>query len=654
MSEHHVPKGASFDTLTEIIAGWREAGADEEAKYTSDVEEATGIADAVGRQTRWLEELGVLERDGQRHRLTKRGAELAEAFMEEDEEVARETMGELLGGWRLTEDVRGLLRANPLDEDEATDAVAAFAGEDPGSARARSGVTSLLQLYEWANILERDSEGRLRIPAEEETVGPVEEAAAASPGQDGTDAGKDEPPQGVAGVEEDVELVSERAREALETTEAVALAAEDVEEALEKAAQGLQRFAEEGLPHPENKTEETLEESDAAGDAASPGSASAEEAVDPWTGAAVDADSGAGVDEDEYVGDHLVDTPEAAETASENEEDDAGVDSQRLRDAGDGVEQMESRATSGETAEEAASSGSEDGSDGRGGDTEPEVEVELGEAAEIRLKVGGEDGVEVAVDGEFDADTLNLEEAVDEDTSSGEPRPDGGAELGDGDDVEVSAVDGGVELEVGGDPEVRVSIGTGVDEAVGEAGEDAEEDAGEDAEAMEDPEGAGEEVEAGEEAEAEGTVEETLEEVAEEAEPVGNGSDADEGEEGIDVADGGAPADDEDEAEPVEHEDGEDVAEDVEAVGDDVAEAADASVSEAVEEMESLAEELGDEVDRLSEAVDSLETGVDGSNGNPDGGHALSLDVGVDADPEDIGALLEGVRGGLIESEKDS
>lgn len=168
MTTHHIPKGVSLDTLKDIIAGWDAVGAAAEPTYTSAVEEETGITDAVGRQTRFLEEVGVLEEgDDQKQRLTGEGQELASALAADDEERARERAHELLSVWPVTEQVRGILRQNPTDEETLVPLVAHITGHDLDVSRVRSGITTLLDLYEWAGLLDRGEQNRYRLPDEE-------------------------------------------------------------------------------------------------------------------------------------------------------------------------------------------------------------------------------------------------------------------------------------------------------------------------------------------------------------------------------------------------------------------------------------------------------------------------------------------------------
>lgn len=184
-SEYPIPKGVSFETLREIVAGWGAVGAAAEPRHTSAVAEETGIADAVGRQNAFLEGIGVLEpADDQRHRLTDAGAALATALDEGAEDRVKALLRDRLDAWPATERVRGTLRANPLDESDLAAVAAALTGHDPADGRVRSGVTTLLDAYEWTGLLETDDEGRYRLPSTSADA----DSAAESSGLDGLDA----------------------------------------------------------------------------------------------------------------------------------------------------------------------------------------------------------------------------------------------------------------------------------------------------------------------------------------------------------------------------------------------------------------------------------------------------------------------------------
>lgn len=173
MTRHPVPKGVSLDTLRDIVAGWAAVGAAAAPRNTADVAEATDIADAVGRQTRFLEAIDVLEQRGQQHRLTDAGQAVAGALMADDA-VAADRFRDVLSDWGLTKQLRGVLRDNPMSEEALVPVAAGIAGVDPDSDRIHSGLTTLLDCYEWADVLERGDDGRYRLPddTDEETTEP--------------------------------------------------------------------------------------------------------------------------------------------------------------------------------------------------------------------------------------------------------------------------------------------------------------------------------------------------------------------------------------------------------------------------------------------------------------------------------------------------
>ena len=84
MTELHVPKGVSRETLLDVVRGWYEAGADAEPVHTSTVADDLDLADSVSRQTRFLESVGILETHDQQHRLTESGTALGRALAEDD------------------------------------------------------------------------------------------------------------------------------------------------------------------------------------------------------------------------------------------------------------------------------------------------------------------------------------------------------------------------------------------------------------------------------------------------------------------------------------------------------------------------------------------------------------------------------------------
>ena len=153
MDETALPKGVGHETLLSVVAGWHGAGAATDPVLTATVSETTGIEDAVGRQTRFLESLGVLEAEGQRHRLTEAGAPLAAALDAGRSAEARSHARTLFEAWPFTDRVVGIVRGNPLAEDALVRQVGALAGTDLDRSRHRTGTRALVETLAWAGLL---------------------------------------------------------------------------------------------------------------------------------------------------------------------------------------------------------------------------------------------------------------------------------------------------------------------------------------------------------------------------------------------------------------------------------------------------------------------------------------------------------------------
>ncbi|MGB9987663.1 hypothetical protein [Salarchaeum japonicum] len=172
MGEHAIPKGVDRDTLLDIISGWAAAGATDGPVYTKDAASELDVSDAVGRQTPFLESLSVLEPDGQQHELTADGGRFASALRDGDEDAARDHARRLLDDWPPTADIRGVLRDNPLTEDRLHALLAAITGHEP-EGRADTGLHTLLDLYDWAGVLDRDDD-TYRLPDDANETQPTD------------------------------------------------------------------------------------------------------------------------------------------------------------------------------------------------------------------------------------------------------------------------------------------------------------------------------------------------------------------------------------------------------------------------------------------------------------------------------------------------
>jgi hypothetical protein len=156
MSEYNIPR-SQLDVVKNIIIGWYRAGADTEPQSNGDVEDFTSISKStVSRQNKFLTELGILQEDGRKRRLTESGIELAEALAKGDSIKAKEKMRSILDEWALTERFYSIVdMSGPMAEDEMEQELASITGRER-EGRSATGLSTLVSLYEWAGFFEYD------------------------------------------------------------------------------------------------------------------------------------------------------------------------------------------------------------------------------------------------------------------------------------------------------------------------------------------------------------------------------------------------------------------------------------------------------------------------------------------------------------------
>ncbi len=725
---YHVPKGVSLETLFEILSGWSAVGAAAEPQYTADVEELTEIADAVRRQTRFLEDVGVLEPEGQKHRLTDRGEALASALAIDEPQRAREAAREVLSDWRLTDEIRGVVRENPVPEDELVDLVATLADEDVDSSRVRSGVSTLLELLEWADLLERDASGRYRLPDDAEPP-PIETPEVPTPPRPDprrTDLS--------SAVREPAESASPRAGPATSELTA-AIEAGETKHPRPEPTHGDLTQAVDSDSSAVLDSEPSLEEDKSAAGAGEKSSSSESETV-PVSAQATEESPLGGPE-----------TTEKRETDGEQPEGPTEAEAEATvevepTDEGPGAEEViteghpEPEATSEQTEPteekpETAESTSESTAEGPTESGEVEVEVDLSAAdetdltevgerlseaiadvdvdmedsdggleldlesgPELEIDVGDDSGIEIRLDEESALDVEAIRNALDSDINieamtaespenDDQLETDGGnaIDVTDDEDTEltIDEDDGGVSITIGDDPGVTIRVG-GEEEAQGsEAADSEDEQAAQEAEeaagavektaegveetveeaAEETTEGASETAEEAIESAEETTeeaveeTEEATEEVAEEAAGEAEEAAEEAAEEVEEAAETATETAGEEAAIALEQAEGTDLAE-IESAFEDIAEAA-REATEAEQALEEAAEAAREAAEAAREAAE--EASANASEG--DAGvstaaepHALSLGIDLDADSEDLEALVEGIRRGLLEGEE--
>lgn len=173
MAEYDVPSRISAEQLLDVIRGYYAKNAHEEPVSTGEVEDITQLTDKVGRQTKFLHNIGILESRGHKRELTEEGAVIGKALFEQNEKQAKTQLHTLLSEWTASDELMPFIQMQNPGREEVLDYL------EPENASSDSrGLDALLDLYEWASVVEQDEEG-LYSPSEPpkpETSNPAEQS----------------------------------------------------------------------------------------------------------------------------------------------------------------------------------------------------------------------------------------------------------------------------------------------------------------------------------------------------------------------------------------------------------------------------------------------------------------------------------------------
>jgi hypothetical protein len=160
MAEYDIPSRISAEQLLDVIRGYYAKNAHEEPVSTGEVEDITQLTDKVGRQTKFLHDIGILKSRGHKRELTEEGTVIGKALFKENEKQAKTQLHTLLSEWTASDELMPFIKMQNPDREEVLDYL------EPESASSDSrGLDALLDLYEWAGVIEQDEEG-LYSPSE--------------------------------------------------------------------------------------------------------------------------------------------------------------------------------------------------------------------------------------------------------------------------------------------------------------------------------------------------------------------------------------------------------------------------------------------------------------------------------------------------------
>ena len=96
MSDLEVPKRVSLEDIKDILKAYYIEGAHQEAVSTDAIKATADMGDKVGRQTSFLVQLGLLNKEGHDRHLTDDGGDISEALMSGNESLAKSLFRALL------------------------------------------------------------------------------------------------------------------------------------------------------------------------------------------------------------------------------------------------------------------------------------------------------------------------------------------------------------------------------------------------------------------------------------------------------------------------------------------------------------------------------------------------------------------------------
>jgi len=159
MVQFAIPKRVNLDDIKDILKAYYVEGAHNEEVSTKSVEETAQLSDKVGRQTNFLVEVGVIERVGQKRKLTQAGEEVAEALMGGNDEKAKARMRELLTDWDFTAKIQGFVRMQgPVEQKQLLEYITANVESDD-----RRGKDTIVEMLLWTNLLKESEENSYSV-----------------------------------------------------------------------------------------------------------------------------------------------------------------------------------------------------------------------------------------------------------------------------------------------------------------------------------------------------------------------------------------------------------------------------------------------------------------------------------------------------------
>lgn len=161
---HPIPK-TSIEKLKEVLAGYNKVWDAGDEIDDSEVAAVRDVSqDIARRQKKFLEGIGVLEKDGRSYLLTEEGHELGRLVRFNEDDAAGKLLREFLDGWEPTEEVLAHVDGE-MGLEELSGKVALVTANELSTKRKKTGARTVIELLEWAGYIE-ESNGKYSISEE--------------------------------------------------------------------------------------------------------------------------------------------------------------------------------------------------------------------------------------------------------------------------------------------------------------------------------------------------------------------------------------------------------------------------------------------------------------------------------------------------------
>lgn len=164
MSRYEIPKASDKVIKQSVMGFYRASDAGEAIDHDEAAEESESSGDVIRRQKKFLADIGILEKEGRSdYALTEDGRDLGRALTHERDDAARDKMREIFNSWQAVADIKDDLSSDYVSKEEVRNSIAFITENELDSTRLSAGANGLIDLLEWAEILETNEEGEYRV-----------------------------------------------------------------------------------------------------------------------------------------------------------------------------------------------------------------------------------------------------------------------------------------------------------------------------------------------------------------------------------------------------------------------------------------------------------------------------------------------------------